>query len=97
MTDINKILQFGNFIHIDKSLNTSIKQDLIVFKDRWAKYNPRDNIPRDGLCVINERGETGPGPALDSLKQYNKLNNNASIQIDLNINSNVRQLGKQIN
>ena len=84
MTDINKILQFGNFIHIDKSLNTSIKQDLIAFKDRWAKYNPRDNIPRDGLCVINERGETGPGPALDSLKQYNKLNNTNWGESDFN-------------
>ena len=65
------ILQFGDFIPLDVEIEHSIKQDLKDFDHKFTKYNPRDDIPRQGLCVINERGETGPGPALDSINQYN--------------------------
>ena len=48
------------------------KDDLIAqYSKDWSRYNPRTNIAREGLCVINEKGSVGPGPALDSLKQYN--------------------------
>ncbi len=65
------ILQFGDFISLDKSLDSSVKKDLAQYSKDWSRYNPRTNIAREGLCVINEKGSVGPGPALDSLKQYN--------------------------
>lgn len=78
------ILQFGDFIPLDVSIHNSIKQELKQWDKKFSKYNPRDHIPRQGLCVINERGETGPGPALDSLKQYNKENNTNWGETDFN-------------
>tara|TARA_B100001287_G_scaffold153681_1_gene129302 strand:- start:1305 stop:1946 length:642 start_codon:yes stop_codon:yes gene_type:complete len=78
------ILQFGDFIPLDVLIDNSIKQDLQKYKDKWSIYNPRRNIKREGLCVLNERGEVGPGPALDSLKQYNKENNTNWNETDFN-------------
>ncbi len=78
------ILQFGDFIPLTTSIDSSVKQDIKKFDNKFTKYNPRDNIPRDGLCIINERGETGPGPALDSLKQYNAENNTEWGETDFN-------------
>ena len=60
------ILQFGDFISLDKSLDSSVKKDLAQYSKDWSRYNPRTNIAREGLCVINEKGSVGPGPALDS-------------------------------
>ena len=79
------ILQFGDFVPLDISIDNSIKKDLSRFDHKFTKYNPRTDIPRQGLCVLNERGQTGPGPALDSLKQYNKENNTNWGETDFNI------------
>ena len=65
------ILQFGNFIQLDLCISDKIIDDLKIFDDSWSDYNPRTKIFRKGLCVLNETGHVGPGPALDSLKQYN--------------------------
>lgn len=80
-----QILQFGDVIPLDVSINKSIKDDLQRYANRWATYNPRTNIPREGLCVINERGEVGPGPALDSLKQYNQQHGTRWNETDFNL------------
>lgn len=84
-SSIWNILQFGDFIPLDVSIDNSIKRDLKTLDSKFSKYNPRDNIPRDGLCVINERGQSGPGPALDSLKQYNSENNTSWGETDFNL------------
>jgi len=47
-------------------------KDLESFDDKWSAYNPRKEINRQGLCVLNNTGITGPGPAIDSLHEYNK-------------------------
>tara|TARA_B100000767_G_scaffold267911_1_gene287332 strand:- start:476 stop:1111 length:636 start_codon:yes stop_codon:yes gene_type:complete len=74
LNDISKITQFGDFYQINAEFNIEkLFDELEDHKDKWAKYNPRkDWIKRDGLCILNERGECGPGPALDSLGEWNK-------------------------
>ena len=74
MTDISSIKQFGDFYRLNSYFDVDqLFHDLDGFKDKWSKYNPRkDWIKRDGLCVINESGKCGPGPALDSLGEWNK-------------------------
>lgn len=71
--NIYHLAQFGDQYPIQRIANVDdIAADLDDFKHKWAPYNPRKNwIKRDGLCILNERGECGPGPALDSLREYN--------------------------
>lgn len=74
--NISQILQYGDHFRLRMNLHHSIISDLKKFDDKWSQYNPRKpNIKRQGLCVLNERGKTGPGPALDSLKELNSENN----------------------
>lgn len=70
------------------SLKVSTKkilQDLNVFDDKWTQYNKtKPWIQRQGLCIINEKGSVGPGPALDSLFEWNKINNTNLVETDFN-------------
>lgn len=76
MNDISRLTQYGDFYRLRISLHKSVKDDLNKFDNQWSQYNPRKPyIQRQGLCVINEKGSCGPGPALDSLIEYNKENN----------------------
>jgi hypothetical protein len=86
---ISNILQFGDFIPLSVSIDNSIKQDLKGWDNKFSKYNPRSNNPRQGLCVLNERGETGPGPALDSLKQYNNEHGTNWGETDFNLSTEI--------
>ena len=74
MNDISKITQFGDFYQLDAEFDLDqLLHEVSAHDDKWAKYNPRkDWIKRDGLCILNERGECGPGPALDSLGEWNR-------------------------
>lgn len=85
--NIYHLAQFGDQYPIQKMINIDdLMGDLDDFKDKWAPYNPRkDWIKRDGLCILNERGECGPGPALDSLREYNKLNGTSFDEYDFNV------------
>lgn len=84
--DISHLSQFGDQYPLERSLCIdSITNELENFKDKWSPYNPRkDWIARDGLCVLNERGACGPGPALDSLGEYNRENNTSFTEQDFN-------------
>lgn len=76
MNNISRLTQYGDYYQLRVTLNESVKNDLKKFDNLWSQYNPRKpHIQRQGLCVINERGSCGPGPALDSLFEYNKENN----------------------
>lgn len=68
------IFQYGNQIELDIKCNPQlILEDLEKHKHKWSQYNTlRPEIPRQGLCVINEKGSTGPGPALNSIPQWNE-------------------------
>ena len=86
MTTVNDIYQFGDHFELDRSINvTKMLKELEPFKDDWSQYNPRKNINRQGLCVLNDRGSVGAGPALDSLYDYNKENGTNIGETDCNI------------
>lgn len=87
MTDISSIKQFGDFYRLNSYFDVDqLFHDLDGFKDKWSKYNPRkDWIKRDGLCVVNESGKCGPGPALDSLGEYNRENGTSLTELDFNV------------
>ena len=87
MIDISKINQFGDFYRLNNKFNIKkLLQELEPFEDKWSKYNPRkDWIGRDGLCVINETGKVGPGPALDSLNQWNTDHGTHLKEADFNV------------
>ena len=86
MTTVNDIYQFGDHFELNRSINvTNMLNELEPFKNYWSQYNPRKNINRQGLCVLNDKGSVGPGPALDSLYEYNKENNTNIGETDCNI------------
>lgn len=77
MRSVYHIYQFGDQSKLGVKLDCKkILDELKPFDKEWSQYNTvKPYIHRKGLCVINERGETGPGPALESLgasaKKYN--------------------------
>ena len=87
MNDISKITQFGDFYQIGAEFDVDqLLHEVSAHDDKWAKYNPRkDWIKRDGLCILNERGECGPGPALDSLGEWNREYGTSYKEEDFNV------------
>lgn len=84
--NISHLAQFGDQYPLELGLDTEeIQKDLEDFSDKWSPYNPRKSwINREGLCILNERGECGPGPALDSLGEYNLENGTNYTELDFN-------------
>jgi hypothetical protein len=87
MNDISKITQWGDFYQIDAEFDVDqLLHEVTPHNDKWSQYNPhKDWIKRDGLCVLNERGKCGPGPALDSLRQYNREHGTTWHEDDFNV------------
>lgn len=82
----NDIYQFGDQFELKTRFKIrDILKDLESFNDKWSQYNPRKEINRQGLCVLNDTGILGPGPALDSLYEYNKKYNINIGETDCNI------------
>lgn len=85
--NITHLSQFGDQYPLQKTISVDqLMSDLELFQDKWTQYNPRKHwIKRDGLCVLNERGECGPGPALDSLREYNIEHGTSFDEYDFNV------------
>ena len=82
---IDKIYQFGDQSKLNIKLNIdNLLEELEPFEDQWSQYNNFKKINREGLCVINERGKVGPGPALESIREYNKKYNTKYTEFDFN-------------
>lgn len=79
--------QYGDFYKINHHLDISkINQDLKPFNNKWSQYNTRKPyIRREGLCVFNYCGKCGPNPALDSLKEYNRLHGTNLTETDAHV------------
>lgn len=86
MLKVHDIHQYGDFYKLKYFLDPKkILNTLSQFEDKWSQYNPRkSHIPREGLCVFNYEGRCGPGPALDSLKEYNKIKDTNIGETDCN-------------
>ena len=52
-----------------------LMQEIEKFKDDWKPYNLRNSNNRWGLSVTSLDGGLSGIPDLDSLLQYNKINN----------------------
>ena len=84
---IESFYQFGDQTELEINFNTEkVLEDLELFSDKWSQYNSnKPHIAREGLCVINERGQVGPGPALESLYEWNRKHNTSYSELDFNI------------
>lgn len=83
---IDKIYQFGDQVKLRVNLNVQkLLKELELFEDEWTQYNPKKEwINRQGLCILNERGAVGPGPALDSILEYNQIHGTKWTEFDFN-------------
>lgn len=84
---IQSFYQYGDQNRLEIQVDVEkVLEDLELFESKWSQYNTlKPWIRREGLCVINERGECGPGPALESLSEWNKKNNTNLTELDFNI------------
>ena len=58
--------------------------ELNTYQHALVKYNPRKNIERYGLPITSLDGNITGVPDLDSLGEYNKLNNTNYTELDFN-------------
>ena len=83
---IQYIHQYGDQVALKLNLDCNhLLQELSQFDNEWSQYNTlKPTIRRQGLCVLNERGNVGPGPALNSLREWNKKYNTTFSESDFN-------------
>jgi hypothetical protein len=96
--EVSEVYQYGDFYHINKPLDvSSVLKSVTEFEDKWSQYNPRKSyIPREGLCVFNYDGKCGPGAALDSLKEYNKLYGTDYLETNCNVPTELYHHSKEL-
>lgn len=84
---IQSFYQYGDQNRLEIQVDIEkVLEDLELFESKWSQYNTlKPWIRREGLCVINEKGKCGPGPALESLSEWNKKNNTSLTELDFNI------------
>src|SRR4051794_29187150 len=66
----------GTSVELDFRISEeALKVELNKLTDEWRPYNPRKEISRHGLSLTSLDGEMTGVPDLDSLLEYNRLNN----------------------
>jgi hypothetical protein len=95
---IQSIYQFGDQIKLKKKIDVKkLKKELEPFENFWEQYNPNKSwIAREGLCVLNEKGKVGTGPALDSIFIYNQKHGTNWTEYDFNLPTEVYKSSEQI-
>ena len=95
MIDSNIALHLSNLGDVvPLNINVDIgktRKELEYFKDEWKQYNPRKPNPREGLSITSLDGKLSGIPDLDSLIEYNKLNNVRIKEIDINVRTPVAE------
>ena len=82
----------GDVVPLNVSVNIEkTRKELEYFKDEWKQYNPRKPNPREGLSITSLDGKLSGIPDLDSLIEYNKLNNVQVKEIDINVRTAVAE------
>jgi len=83
---IEQIYQYGDQTQLKVKLNAErLLKELSQFNDNWSQYNElKPWIQRQGLCILNERGQTGPGPALNSIHEWNTKHNTNYTEFSFN-------------
>ena len=74
LTDL--ITNFGDVICLkDQGFDLQKIRQVLDASPHWVQYNPRKQINRYGLSVTSLDGGYSGIPDLDSLREYNRLNN----------------------
>jgi hypothetical protein len=83
---INYIHQYGDQVELKCRLNCrTLLEEIQQFDSEWTPYNVlKPWIKRQGLCVLNERGSVGPGPALNSIPEWNRKHGTDWTESDFN-------------
>ena len=69
---LTRIALYGDVLPLKFKLDyKKFEKGLKLFDDKWVQYNPRKNIPREGLSITSLDGGFSGIPDLDSLKEYN--------------------------
>lgn len=101
MIDSNLILHLSNLGDIvPLSLSIDIRQtkeELQYFNNEWKQYNPRKPNARQGLSITSYDGQLSGVPDLDSLVEYNLLNNTQIKEVDINVRTPVAEKVQSIN
>tara|TARA_B110000305_G_scaffold230255_1_gene282205 strand:+ start:117 stop:746 length:630 start_codon:yes stop_codon:yes gene_type:complete len=95
---IEYINQYGDQIKLNVKIDSpELFRELQPFESNWSQYNVlKPWIRRQGLCVLNERGAVGPGPALNSLYEWNKQYNTDFSELDFKQPTEVYYASKQV-
>jgi hypothetical protein len=68
--------RFGDFYELGLGVDfVEVCEELKFFEDKWVQYNPRKNIPREGLSITSLDGGLSGIPDLDSVREYNIKHN----------------------
>ena len=72
----DSLARYGDSYALSLGLDTiKLLKNLELYQDDWVQYNPRKNIPREGLSVTSLDGGLSGVPDLDSIREYNIQNN----------------------
>ena len=100
MIDSNIALHLSNLgdvVPLDINVDVEkTRKELEYFKDEWKQYNPRKPNARQGLSITSLDGELSGIPDLDSLLEYNVLNNVRIKEVDINVRTPVAERVKSI-
>lgn len=92
-TDPNLILHLsslGDIVPLDFTIDIKkIQKELENFNNDWKQYNPRKPYNRQGLSITSLDGKLTGIPDLDSLFEFNKLNNTNVTEVDINTKTSV--------
>lgn len=90
--------QYGDQTELTLKLNVNkLLKELEPFNNKWSQYNENKPwINRHGLCVLNERGSVGPGPALNSLYEWNQVHRTNLKEVDFNKPTEVYKNSQQL-
>ena len=90
MNTANLFACFGDVIELDlPRWNVEQVQQILDSHTGWKQYNPRKGINRYGLSVTSLDGGYSGVPDLDSLLEYNKINNTNYSESDFKIRTSI--------
>jgi len=77
---------FGDIIELDfPTWDIHKATNILTTKQEWKPYNPRKSNNRFGLSVTSLDGDFSGIPDLDSLIEFNKINNTSFKEQDFNV------------
>ena len=82
MSLYNELLNYGDFFPLKSAIDGPKLVSWSEGEFEYVKYNPRKNIDRYGLSITSLDGGLSGIPDLDSLQEYNTLNDTSYTEKD---------------